>query len=141
MAERDREALLRICPMPEAPDVNLAKRFNIEFRGADATASPYLQLGMLIRAGLDGIKRQLPPPILSDGDPGALTEAERRSLGIGDLPHSMGEALDALESNETAMGWLGPELSRAYLMHKRGELAMATGMDLGELYRLYALAY
>jgi glutamine synthetase len=141
IADRDREALLRICPFPVAADVDVAKRYNIEFRGADAAANPYLQLGMLIFAGLEGVKRKLPAPALSSGDPGELSEAERVSRGIGALPHSMAEGLDALEADATAMGWLGPELAKAYLMHKRGELAMTAGIDIDELCRLYARAY
>ena len=141
LALRDREALIRICPVPQAPDIDVAKRFNLEFRGADAAASPYLALGMLIHAGLDGIRRSLPAPKLSEGDPGELSAAERAARGIGELPHSMGEALDALEADAVAMGWLGPELARAYLMHKRGELQMAGEMDVDELCQTYSRIY
>lgn len=141
VADRDREAMLRICPYPEAEGVDVARRFNLEFRAADAAASPYLQLGALVRAGLDGIRRALPPPHLSAGDPGALPEAERRARGIGTLPGSLGEALDALEADAVALGWLGPTLAEAYLAHKRGEIAMAEGKGLDELCALYARAY
>ena len=141
IADRDREAMLRICPYPEVEGVDVARRFNLEFRAADATASPYLQLGALVRAGLDGIRRNLPPPHLSVGDPGDLSPDERRARGIGELPSSLGEALDALEANPTALDWLGPTLSRAYLMHKRGEIEMTEGKGLDELCALYAKAY
>ena len=141
IADRDREAMLRICPYPEAEGVDIAKRFNLEFRAADATASPYLQLGMLVRAGLEGIRQSLPAPMLSTGDPGDLTPEERQARGIGDLPGSLGEALDALEADPVAMGWLGPTLATAYVMHKRGEIGMAEGFGLDELCSLYAKAY
>jgi glutamine synthetase len=39
------------------------------------------------------------------------------------------------------MGWLGPVLSNAYLMHKRGEIGMVEGMDVAEMCQLYAQAY
>ena len=58
---RDREACVRICPVVEAPGVPIAPQFNIEFRAADATASPYLALGALVYAGLDGILQKMPP--------------------------------------------------------------------------------
>ena len=141
IADRDREAMLRICPYPEVEGVDVARRFNLEFRAADATASPYLQLGALVRAGLDGIRRNLPPPHLSVGDPGDLSPDERRAYGIGELPSSLGEALHALEANTTALEWLGPTLAKAYLMHKRGEIGMAEGKGLDELCALYAKAY
>ena len=139
VAERDREAMLRICPYPAGVDA--AKAFNVEYRAGDATASPYLQLGALVRAGLEGIRQALPAPRLTTGDLADRTPDERAALGVGELPASLGEALDALEADAVAMGWLGPELSRAYLMHKRGEIAMSEGRDLDELCADYARAY
>ena len=61
--------------------------------------------------------------------------------GIGDLPRSLPEALQALEEDSVAMGWLGPVLSKAYLIHKRGEISMSEGIDIDELCRIYARAY
>ena len=141
IADRDREALLRICPFPAVEGVDIAKRYNIEYRAADATASPYLQLGALVHAGLEGIQQKLPPPRLSSGDPGDFSPEERAKRGIGDLPRSLDGALDALEADPAAMAWLGPTLSNAYLMHKRGEIGMAQGIDMDELCRIYAKAY
>ncbi len=141
LADRDREALLRVCPYPEAEDVDIAGRFNIEYRGADAAASPYLQLAMLVFAGLEGIRDRLPAPFVSSGDPGRWSDAERRERGIDDLPRSLGEALDALEDDSVAAGWLGPVLMQAYVMHKRGEIDMAAKETLQGLCSLYARAY
>jgi glutamine synthetase len=141
LADKDREALLRICPFPEMEGVDVAKRFNLEYRAADATASPYLQLAMLVYAGLSGIQDKLPVPYLSSGDPGTLSTEERAKRGIGDLPRTLGEALDALEADEKAVAWMGPVLAQAYLIHKRGELAMTKGTDMDELCRIYAKAY
>lgn len=141
LADRDREALLRICPYPEVEGVDVAKRFNLEFRAADATASPYLQMAMLVHAGLAGIREKLPAPFISSGDPGKLTQEQRDERGIGDLPRTLAEALDALQADSAAMGWLGPVLANAYLIHKRGELGMTAGIDMDELCRLYARAY
>ena len=83
----------------------------------------------------------MPPPYLTSGDPGTLSAEERTSRGIGDLPRTLGEALDALEADEAAMGWMGPVLAEAYLIHKRGELAMTKDTDMDELCRIYARAY
>jgi glutamine synthetase len=138
---RDREALLRICPVPDAADIDPAPRFNIEFRAADAAASPYLQLGMLVYAGLQGIRDGLPAPAIHDGDPEELSAERRAELGIQDLPRSLDEALQALEADEVALGWLGPTLSNAYLMHKRGELDMMKDRDPEDMLRIYTEAY
>jgi glutamine synthetase len=141
LGQRDREALLRICPLPSAADIDPAPRFNLEFRAADAAASPYLQLGMLIMAGLQGIRDGLPAPTIYDGDPEELSEAERQSMGIQDLPRSLEEALQALEADTVACNWLGPMLAQAYLMHKRGEIGMLQGLGEDEICRRYAEAY
>ena len=141
LADRDREALLRICPYPESDDVDIAKRFNLEYRAADACASPYLQLAMMVYAGLEGLLENLPPPPITTGDPGDMTLAERERLGIAPLPRSLEEALAALQEDESAMAWLGPVLSEAYVMHKRGELGMTVGQDIDQLCQTYARAY
>lgn len=138
---RDREALLRICPVPEAPDVDPIPRYNLEYRAADAAASPYLQLAMIVWAGLQGIRDRLPVPVITDMDPGTLTDERRAELGILDLPRSLGEALAALEGDPQAVGWLGPTLANVYLMHKRGEIGMVKGMDVAEICQLYAQVY
>lgn len=138
---RDREALVRICPLPAAADIDPRRRFNLEFRAADACASPYLQLGALVYAGLEGLLAELPAPPIQDGDPSALSDVERARLGIRVLPRSLGEALDALDADATARGWFGPALAEAYLMHKRGEIAMLADRDADEMIRIYAEAY
>ncbi len=117
-------------------------RYNLEYRGADAAASPYLQLGMCWSSPAStGSAAPAAAADLTSGDPGALSPQERAARGIGDLPRRLDEALDALEADAAAMGWLGPVLGEAYLMHKRGEVAMTTGIEIDELCRLYARAY
>ena len=66
-------------PVVEAPGVPIAPQFNIEFRAADATASPYLALGALVYAGLDGILQKMPAPHVTTADPQLLDEQERAS--------------------------------------------------------------
>lgn len=138
---RDREALVRICPLPEAADVDPAPRYNLEFRAADATASPYLQLALLVQAGLQGLREKLPAPPITEDDPAKLSPEERQARAIAELPHSLEEALQALEADSLALGWLGPTLAEAYLMHKRGELGMTEGQSGENLCRLYAEVY
>ena len=50
---------------------------NAELKAADATCNPYLALGGLIAAGLDGIERGLEPPEPVEVDPATLAEDER----------------------------------------------------------------
>jgi glutamine synthetase len=138
---RDREAAIRICPVSDVPGANVASAFNVEFRAADAAASPYLQLGILVRAGLEGIRENLPLPEPTSSDPAAMSDGERAERGVRRLPGSLGEALDALEAASGAQDLMPGELFGAYVLHKRGELAALEGLEMDEVCRRYAAVY
>jgi glutamine synthetase len=140
LAQQNREALLRLPPIvPLAGDP--AQQLRLEYRGADATANPYLALGALVRAGLDGIRRALPAPPILDRDPTQLDEAESERFGVGRLPASLQDALAALAADDVARGWLSPPLYDAYVSVKRAEVDAASDVDLAELCRRYAEIY
>jgi glutamine synthetase len=141
LGHRDREAAIRICPVSDVPSANVAGAFNVEFRAADAAASPYLQLGILVRAGLEGIRESLPLPQPTSSDPNALSDGERAERGVRRLPGSLAEALDALEAASGAQDLMPGELFAAYVMHKRGELAALEGLEMDEICRRYAEVY
>jgi glutamine synthetase len=89
---------------------------NIELKACDASCNPYLALGGLIAAGLDGIDRELEPPEPVQVDPATLEgEAPAR------MPATQQEALDALAADEVLMGALGEVLGNAYLTVRRSE--------------------
>jgi len=98
-----------------------AESVNLEFKASDPSNNPYLALGGLIAAGLDGVERELELPEVTMVDPGSLSEEERAARGIKRYPTSQAEALDALENDSLLMEALGPELSRSYLAVKRSE--------------------
>lgn len=145
LAERNREALLRICPTTTVGGGHPAQQLNLEFRAADATANPYLALGSLLRAGLEGLRRYAG---LTDEGAGAATTAttdaggtggaggagglptvwpesatEADLAGVPALPADLGEALAALEDDAVASGWFAPDLLATHLAVKRAELA------------------
>jgi glutamine synthetase len=139
LALHDREAGMRIGAIRE--DGDIAAQLNVEYRPADATASPYLLLGAVIMAGLQGIRDQLPRPQPTEGDLTTLSEAQLKALGVRRLPTSLGEALDALEADQVAQGWFPPLLLEVYLRHKRGELQLLEDMSEDEQIDRYARAY
>jgi glutamine synthetase len=96
---------------------------NLELKASDPSNNPYLALGGLIAAGLDGVARQLTPGEATLIDPGNFSEEERSERGIGRYPTTQAAALDALEQDELLMAALGPELSASYLAVKRSEYA------------------
>jgi glutamine synthetase len=141
LGERDREATLRICPTVEIGGADPARQHHVEFRAADATASPYLVLGALARAGLEGVRAGLPAPPIVDVDPEALSAAERTRLGLRRLPTSLAAALDALKADETAAAWFAPSLLDSYLGMKRMEMKLVEGLDDAALCQRYAAVY
>ncbi len=74
-----------------------AKR--VEYRTPDSAANIYLTEAALALAGLDGIRRKIEPPPPVDENIYKLTPGKRRELRIRELPGSLGEALDCLESD------------------------------------------
>jgi len=103
---------------------------NLELKPCDPSNNPYLTLGGLLAAGLDGIDRKLDPGEPALVDPDTLSEEERRRRGIQRLPASLGEALDALERDELLCGALGELLAKAYLAVKRSEVRGFQGKDI-----------
>ncbi len=141
LAQRNREALLRIPPVLELADVDAAGQLRLEYRGADASANPHLALGAIVRAGVEGVRAQLPAPAILDRDPAQLDAQEAERFGVGGLPATLDEALRALADDGTVRGWMTPLLYDAYTSVKRAELDAATDVDLEELCRRYAAIY
>ncbi len=137
----NREALLRIPPLVALAGGDPAQQLHLEYRGADGTANPYLALGAIVRAGLEGLRGQLPTPPILDGDPARLDAAGAERYGVGALPASLEEALRALAEDEVARGWMTPLLYEAYVGVKRAELRAVAGLDVSEVCRRYAAIY
>ena len=140
LGERNREAALRICPLP-AGAADPARSFNLEFRVADATANPYLALAALVRAGLAGLRARLPVPPLVNGDPSELPEEDRERLGIARLPTSLAAALDALAADTAVSGWFAPALLETFRGVKRKEIALAADFDAAQICERYRAVY
>ena len=94
---------------------------NAELKAADASSNPYLALGGLIAAGLDGLERELEPPEPVEVDPATIGEEERAARGIARLPTTQQEALDALAADQVLTTALGPVLTESYLAVRRSE--------------------
>jgi glutamine synthetase len=94
---------------------------NVELKAADASSNPYLAVGGLIAAGLDGLERGLEPPESVEVDPATIDEKEREARGIVRLPATQQEALHALERDAVLMAALGPVLAESYLAVRRSE--------------------
>lgn len=141
LAERDRGSALRVCPVfAAATPEEAAAKFNVEFRVADATASPYMALGAIAHAGLDGIRRKLTLPSPMPKGFWSMTDDEREAAGARRLPSSLGEALDALEASPVAE-WMGSGLTSAYLELKRSEIIAVADLDKAAVCARYVDSY
>ncbi|MEJ1976941.1 MAG: glutamine synthetase [Acetobacteraceae bacterium] len=122
---QDRGVGLRVCPVYSGAAESVARQFNVEYRVADAAASPYIALGALVHAGLDGIRAR-------------RTLADTRAAP---LPASLAAALDLLEASEAARSWFSPLLRDIYLRAKWAELKALDGLDDAEICERYAAIY
>ncbi len=100
-----------------------ARSINLELKCADHSGNPYLAIGGLIAAGLDGIRNSIDPGEPQEIDPGNYSDEEREQRGIRRLPTSLDEAVEELEHDQVLIEALGPLLARSYIAVKQNELA------------------
>ena len=94
---RNRSANVRVPTYQKGPQFAGSKR--LEFRTPDPSSNPYLCFAAIAAAGLDGIKRKLNVGASVDEDVYELSPKERERMGIGELPGSLKEAIEALEND------------------------------------------
>jgi glutamine synthetase len=123
----NREAALRIAS-PFWSD--RASSVNLELKAADLSCNPYIALGGLLAAGLDGLERRLDPGAPTEVDPATLSEEQRRERGIRRLPRSLDESLAALEADTVLVEALGPLLAQSYLAVRRSEAEAYRDQDV-----------
>jgi len=124
---QDRGVALRVAPVfttsPEKPE----QQFNVEFRVADASNCPYLALGAIVWAGVDGLTRGLSLPAAG--------------VEVPFLPRSLEAALEALNADELTTKCWSPEAKSAYLAFKRAEIEALEGATPEQICARYAAVY
>ncbi|MBZ0275509.1 MAG: type I glutamate--ammonia ligase [Anaerolineae bacterium] len=116
-AQRNRSALIRV----PRYSVGREQSTRVELRFPDPSANPYLAFAAMLEAGLDGITRKLVPPAPVNEDVFEWTAKEREAHGVGVLPSSLNEALDALAEDEVVKNALGSHIYPVYDEAKRSE--------------------
>ncbi|KPI18996.1 glutamine synthetase catalytic region [Actinobacteria bacterium OK074] len=102
---------------------------NLEVKPVDLAANPYLALGCLIAAGLDGLESAAALPAEITGDPARLAPAEAETLGVRRLPTSLDEAVAEFRKDERLRAALGPVLADAVIAVRQGESAAVAALD------------
>jgi glutamine synthetase len=115
----NRSALVRV-PLHKPEKANSTR---IEYRAMDSAANPYLAYALLLAAGLKGIEENYDLPPETEDDVWALSDLERKAMGIEPLPQSLDHAIKKLEESELAAEVLGESVFSYVLANKRREWA------------------
>ncbi|MGH8890881.1 MAG: glutamine synthetase family protein, partial [Acidothermaceae bacterium] len=115
----NRSALVRV-PMYKPQKGNSTR---IEIRSLDSACNPYLAFALLLGAGLAGVENGYELPEGAEDDVWALTESERRAMGIEPLPDSLSKAIAVMEKSELVSSVLGEHVFDFFLRNKRQEWA------------------
>ena len=110
----NRSSLIRI-PAAEGDAVRM------ELRCPDAAANPYLALAAILRAGLDGIRKQTAPPESVDCNIFHMGGEERRKKNIEELPGTLAEAVSCMEKDAFMRQTLGDHVFEKYIALKKEE--------------------
>ncbi len=114
-----------------------ARSANVEWKSVDCTANPYLVLGAVIAAGLDGLDRELELPPAVSVDPADLTDDERRAAGIERLPQSLSVAAAGLSGSSMLRAALGDYLHDRVAAVARAEAVASEPLDEEALVKRY----
>lgn len=112
---------------------------NVEVKIVDPSANPYLASAAILGLALDGIERGLSVPGEVTVDPADLSDEQRRTAGITELPSAQREIVDALDASATMRGILGDAAVDATVAVRRYEsdtYGQLTPEELADRFRM-----
>jgi len=112
-ARINRSALIRVPRASESDSTRL------ELRCPDPSCNPYLAFAVMLAAGLDGIRRELPVPEAMEENIHLLDKIKHSSKDV--LPTSLNQAIKALEEDEVVRNALGAHTHEVFINAKRLE--------------------
>ena len=128
-SRQNRSQLVRI-PMVKGDNCRM------ELRSPDPACNPYLAIGLILAAGLDGIEQRmvLQPPVNRN----LFDSAEAKGLGLETLPATLEEAVQVAEESEFLRRVLPEGLSKRYFSEELKRCAALRGApDRAEHERVY----
>jgi len=93
----------------------------IELRCPDPSGNIYLQMAVMIAAGVDGIKNRIEPPPPVEKNIYAMCEKEIKELNVELLPTSLFEAIEEMEKSKLLKEVLSDILFKSFIELKRAE--------------------
>ncbi|WP_133917633.1 glutamine synthetase family protein [Streptomyces sp. NBC_00582] len=118
-----------------------AEQANLEVKPVDLAANPYLLLGCLIAAGVDGLAARATLPEEITGDPARLAADEAAAKGVRRLPTSLTRALAEFRDDAVLRAALGPVLADAVTAVRQGEIDATYGLDDTQVAAAYRWVY
>jgi len=112
---------------------------NIEIKAVDGSCNPYLALGAIILAGLDGLDNTIDPGKPLPIDPADVPADERDAYGIRPVPGSLREAMAAFAADPLFREGMPDLMWRAYQAVKLAECDAFDAED--EAYEINAHFY
>ena len=116
-ARNNRSGLIRV-PVPKRANPSATR---IEYRSPDPACNPYLAFSVILAAGLRGIEQNYELPAEADANLFEMGDGALEKLGIAQLPQSLSEALNVMESSTLVREALGEHIFEWFLRNKRSE--------------------
>jgi len=116
-SKRNRSALIRVPVYHPGKE----KATRAELRCPDPACNPYLTFAVMLHAGLEGIEKSYKLPEPMEKNLYHLSGEERKELGIGSLPDSLGEAVLIAEQSELVKKALGEHVFGRFIELKKKE--------------------
>ncbi len=128
--QKNRSALIRVPRYSKGREQST----RAELRCPDPSCNPYLAFAVMLRAGLEGVKKKLTPPEPVEEDVYGFNDEKLAKLGIKTLPTSLGEAICELGKDKLMKETLGKHTYERYLEAKKAEWSeysiQVTGWEL-----------
>jgi glutamine synthetase len=116
-AQINRSALIRIPRYTEGREQSV----RCELRCPDPSCNPYLAFAVMLKTGLDGIRKKLAPPKPVEENVYGFNNGRLKELNIDVLPYSLWEALKELKKDKVVQEALGQKLFERYVEAKTEE--------------------
>ncbi|MFN3330888.1 MAG: type I glutamate--ammonia ligase [Caldilinea sp.] len=110
----NRSALIRIPRLT----AGRYKSTRCELRCPDPSCNPYLAFAVMLASGLSGIENKLEPPLPAEED---LYHVDGMRAGLETLPGDLGDAIEALKSDEVIQDALGQHVYERFVEAKMVE--------------------
>jgi glutamine synthetase len=130
----NREAALRFITGGKGEGAAAA---NVEFKPIDSSANPYIAVGAIIAAGLDGVDRQLKLPSPLTINPASAPPESRPAR----LPSTLGAAVSRLQESSLLRDAMGQQFFDAFLAVRRSEEETLGTLDPLEAVRYHRWRY